>query len=76
MLLYNIYLTLLYVLLYLQENFTCLLYGLDILLTKYLFLISYYDLLVDISEGFGVWIALLILILASLTLLITIQISI
>tara|TARA_B110000977_G_scaffold92018_1_gene121998 strand:- start:479 stop:721 length:243 start_codon:yes stop_codon:yes gene_type:complete len=40
---------------------------------KYLFFAGYYDLLVDISEGFGIWIVLLILTTSSLTLTISIQ---
>jgi hypothetical protein len=39
---------------YLAENIKALMYGLEIITHKHLVHISYYDLLVDISEGFGV----------------------
>ena len=39
---------------YLVENLKSLMYGLEIITHKHLIHISYYDLLVDISEGFGV----------------------
>jgi len=43
-----------YTLQYSLSNFSCLFYGLDTLSMKYLFFAGYYDLLVDISEGFGI----------------------
>jgi hypothetical protein len=51
---------------YFFENLTCLTYGLEILVYKYLINFTYYDLLVDISESFGIWIVLFILLTSSL----------
>ena len=51
---------------YLIENLKALVYGLEVLSHKHLIHISYYDLLVDISEGFGVWMVILILVTSSL----------
>ena len=39
---------------YLIDNLSCLSYAGDVVVSKYLIYTSYYDLLVDISEGFGV----------------------
>jgi hypothetical protein len=39
---------------YVSENLKALTYGLEVISHKHLIHISYYDLLVDISEGFGV----------------------
>lgn len=47
-------LSLTHLLSYLTENIKSLMYGLEIISHKHLVHISYYDLLVDISEGFGV----------------------
>lgn len=58
---------------YLNENLSCLFYGADVLATRYAFFASYHDLLADISEAFGVWVALLVLVVSSLTVLVTIQ---
>ena len=49
---------------YLADNLSCLSYAGDVVVSKYLIYTSYYDLLVDISEGFGVWVAITVLILA------------
>ena len=54
-------------------NANSLSYGLDALNTVYLLLSGYYDLLVDISEGFGIWISLSVLTISSLTLTVSIQ---
>ena len=51
---------------YLIENLKTLMYGLEVISHKHLIHISYYDLLVDISEGFGVWMVILILVTSSL----------
>jgi hypothetical protein len=51
---------------YLSENIKSLIYGLEIISHKHLIHISYSDLLVDISEGFGVWMVILILVTSSL----------
>lgn len=51
---------------YLAENVKALMYGLEIITHKHLVHISYYDLLVDISEGFGVWMVILVLVTSSL----------
>ena len=51
---------------YLTENLKSLMYGLEVISHKHLIHISYYDLLVDISEGFGVWMVILILVTSSL----------
>jgi len=51
---------------YFAENLKALTYGLEIIAHKHLVHISYYDLLVDISEGFGVWMVILILVTSSL----------
>lgn len=73
MLFSNISLLLDYTLQYVLTNFTCVFYTLDTLNIKYLFFSGYYDLLVDISEGFGIWIVLLVLTSSSLTLTILVQ---
>lgn len=59
--------------LYISENLTCLFFGFDLLFKNSIVMASYYDLITDVAEGFGVWIALLILILPSLTLLVVVQ---
>jgi hypothetical protein len=51
---------------YFIENLKTLIYGLEVISHKHLIHISYYDLLVDISEGFGVWMVILILVTSSL----------
>lgn len=48
-------------------------YGFDTFHSKALFFASYYDLLVDISEGFGTWILVLVLITTSFTLSTSVQ---
>lgn len=58
---------------YLNENLSCLFYGADVLATRYAFFASYHDLLADIAEAFGVWVALLVLVVSSLTVLVSIQ---
>lgn len=58
---------------YLSENLLCLFYGIDLLATKYAFFASYHDLLTDIAEAFGVWVALTVLVLSGLVLLVSIQ---
>ena len=58
---------------YFLDNSLCLFYGLDVLNNKYLIFSGYYDLLSDISESFGVWIALLVLTTSALTLSVFIQ---
>ena len=39
---------------YVSENLTCLFYGLEILATRSAFFASYYDLVSDLAEAFGV----------------------
>merc|ERR1711990_339792 len=58
---------------YVFENLSCLMYGIETLLHKYLINFACYDLLVDISESFGIWIVLFILFNASLLLSVTIH---
>lgn len=58
---------------YFLDNLTCLFYGLDVLSNKYLLFAGYYDLLVDISESFGIWVSLLVLITSTLTLTVFVQ---
>ena len=58
---------------YLNENLSCLFYGLDLLATRYAFFASYHDLLADIAEAFGIYVALVVLVLSALTVLIAIQ---
>lgn len=58
---------------YISENLLCLFYGIDVLATRYAFFASYHDLLVDIAESFGVWVALLTLVISSTTVLVCIQ---
>ena len=58
---------------YLNENLSCLFYGVDVLATRYAFFASYHDLLADIAEAFGIWVALMVLVVSSLTVLIAIQ---
>ena len=58
---------------YLSENLSCLFYGFDVLATRYAFFASYHDLLADIAEAFGIWVALMVLVISSLTVLVAIQ---
>jgi hypothetical protein len=58
---------------YLTENLSCVFYGVDVLATRYAFFASYHDLLTDISEAFGVWVAILVLATSALTVLASIQ---
>ena len=58
---------------YLNENLTCLFYGLDVLSTKYALFASYQDLLADVAEAFGIWVALMILVVSALTVLVVVQ---
>jgi len=58
---------------YLMENVYCLFYGFDLLATKYMLFASYLDLITDISEAFGVWVALIVLILSAVTSMLIIQ---
>lgn len=58
---------------YLNENLSCLFYGVDVLATRYAFFASYHDLLADVSEAFGVWVALLVLVTSSLAVLVVAQ---
>lgn len=58
---------------YLNENLSCLFYGFDVLATKYAFFASYHDLLADVAEAFGIWVALMILVVSALTVLIVVQ---
>lgn len=51
---------------YLGENLSCLFYAVDALAAKYAFFASYHDLLADIAEAFGIWVALLVLVGSSL----------
>ena len=51
---------------YIFENLSCLSYGFEVLLHKYLINFSCYDLLVDISESFGIWVVIFVLVCASL----------
>lgn len=39
---------------YFTENLTCLFYGFELLATRFAFFASYYDLLADLAEAFGV----------------------
>jgi len=56
-----------------MENVSCLFYGFDLLATKYMLFASYLDLITDISEAFGVWVALLVLVLSAVTSMLIIQ---
>lgn len=58
---------------YLTENLYCLAYGFDLIASKYMLFASYLDLITDISEAFGVWVALLVLILSAITAMVVIQ---
>jgi hypothetical protein len=58
---------------YFSDNLSCLSYAGDVIVSKYLIYTSYYDLLVDISEGFGVWVSITVLVLALLSLLVVIH---
>ena len=53
---------------YLTENLTCLSYGFEVLIHKYLINFVCYDLLVDVSESFGIWVVLFVLLTSSLLL--------
>ena len=58
---------------YIEENLYCLFYGIELLATRYSFFASYFDLLADLSEAFGVWIALLVLMTSTITAMAVIQ---
>jgi len=58
---------------YLIENVYCLFYGFDLLASKYMLFASYLDLITDISEAFGVWVALLVLVLSAITSMLVVQ---
>lgn len=59
--------------LYLSENLTCMSYGLDLLIQELSLLVSYTSLLLDISEIFGVWLVVSILLLLALSSMIVIH---
>lgn len=46
--------TLAHTLTYITENLSCLSYGIEVFIYKYLINFACYDLLIDISESFGV----------------------
>ena len=58
---------------YITENLSCLSYGFEVILNKYLINFACYDLLVDISESFGIWVVLFVLLTSSLLLSIVIH---
>lgn len=58
--------TLTHTLTYITENLSCLSYGIEVFIYKYLINFACYDLLVDISESFGVWTVLFVLLTSSL----------
>jgi len=58
---------------FLSENLLCLFYGLDILAAKYSFFAAYHELLTDIAEVFGSFVALSVLILSGLAVLVFVQ---
>lgn len=58
---------------YLIENLSCLSYGFEIIINKYLINFACYDLLVDISESFGVWVVVFVLLTSALLVSITIH---
>lgn len=59
--------------LYLSENLTCMSYGLDLLVQELSLLVSYTSLLLDISEIFGVWLVVSVLLLLALSSMIVIH---
>ena len=58
---------------YIIENLSCLSYGFEIFLHKYLINFACYDLLVDIAESFGIWVVLFVLVAAALLVSVTIH---
>ena len=52
---------------YLTDNLTCLFYILDLVIEQCNWLTSYTNLLLDISEIFGAWVVLSVLLLSTLT---------
>jgi len=58
---------------FLSENLLCLFYGLEVLAAKYSFFAAYHELLTDIAEVFGSFVALAILILSGLAVLVFVQ---
>jgi hypothetical protein len=72
--LYNLdYILIWHLLEYSSDNFFCLLYGFEFILSRSMFLLTYFDLLADISEVFGVWITISILAMSTITTMTTIQ---
>ena len=53
---------------FLDNGITTILCFVDEFMQKYVYAFSYVDLLVEISESFGLWIAIVVLFLASLVL--------
>lgn len=58
---------------YINDNLTCLFYYLELLFRTSLYLMSYNDLLVDISESFGVWVTVIVLLSSYVSTLVTIH---
>lgn len=58
---------------FLSENLLCLFYGLDVLADKYSFFAAYHELLTDIAEVFGSFVALSVLILSGIAVLVFVQ---
>lgn len=58
---------------YVDVNTSCLFYGAQLAASKSSLIVSYFDLLVDLSETFGVWVVLSMITLAAVTALAIIQ---
>ena len=52
---------------YVWDNVSCLTYSIELLATNISYIMSYNDLLVDISESFAIWVVVLVLISSYIT---------
>ena len=58
---------------YATENLECIMYGIELLAVNFSFLWAFFDLLVDISESFGILAAVSVILAAYTTILFTIH---
>jgi hypothetical protein len=58
---------------YATENLECIMYGIELLAVNFSFLWAFFDLLVDISESFGILAAISVILAAYTTILFTIH---
>ena len=58
---------------YIDDNLLCLFYGVEVLAEKYAIFASYYDLLSDIADSYGIYTALAVLTISGTLLLVVVQ---